>query len=154
MRAVWHVQRRKRGSGERAETDWLTNQARKPIRRVWTCQISSTRSCRLFRGWNSWHETIIDMGRCMDILVICNSRNSNLSVQIQVLRMWGWDLTMLGGQWKSSITAPTVYAVHYLHIVQYYVNITTHFTDGSPSVHRARPFARYAGTTDFLWSLF
>jgi hypothetical protein len=45
----------------------------------------------------------------MEILVICNSRNSNLLFQIQVLRSWGWDLTMLGGQCKSAIVASLVY---------------------------------------------
>ncbi len=30
--------------------------------------------------------------RCLEILVICNSRNPNLSFQIQVLRSCGWEL--------------------------------------------------------------
>jgi hypothetical protein len=34
----------------------------------------------------------------VEILVICNSRNSNLSFQIQVLRSWGLDLTVLDAQ--------------------------------------------------------
>jgi hypothetical protein len=34
----------------------------------------------------------------MEILVICNSRNSHISFRIQALRSWGWDLTSLGGE--------------------------------------------------------
>ncbi len=47
--------------------------------------------------------------KCMGILVICSSGNPNFSFQNQILRSWGWDLTMLGRQWKSTIVASVVY---------------------------------------------
>jgi hypothetical protein len=47
--------------------------------------------------------------RRMKILVICNSIKTNPSFQIHILRSWGWELTMLGGQFKSIIVAAIVY---------------------------------------------
>ncbi len=46
--------------------------------------------------------------RCMMISVICNSKNPNLLLQNQVMRSWVWNLTILGGQWKSAIVALSV----------------------------------------------
>jgi hypothetical protein len=46
----------------------------------------------------------------LEKLFNCDSRNPNLSFRIQVLRSRGWDLTLMGGHWKSATVASIVYA--------------------------------------------
>jgi hypothetical protein len=50
-----------------------------------------------------------------EILVICDPRNPKSSFQIEVLRSWGWDLTMLSGQRKSTIVASLLYGAVHTH---------------------------------------